>query len=105
MTATAAPTVKNQEFTPVALVESAIGNSITDFNAEKLVENKVNIDNEKEDFINSFICHLIFYTILCVSLFLHILIDLGLGSFLRNNLVRLIGLESKTVFDKRPAFA
>ena len=102
MTATAAPTVKDQELMPFGLVESASVNSFSDFVPSNL--NKTE-DNEKNDFINIFICHLIFYTVFCISLVLHILIDLGLGSFLKNQFLKLIEIAKNTVFVKKPAFA
>ena len=103
MTTTAAPTVKDQELVSFGLVESASVNSITDFTPSKLNESKVTA--EKEDFVNTFICHLIFYAFFCVSLFLYILIDLGFGSFLKNKLTQLIGLGKKAVIDDSPVFA
>tara|TARA_Y100001968_G_C18993308_1_gene542448 strand:+ start:193 stop:501 length:309 start_codon:yes stop_codon:yes gene_type:complete len=100
---TTTPTIKDQELSSFGLVESASVNSITDFVPSKLNSGEVNL--EKDDFVNIFICHLIFYGFLCVSLVLHILIDLGFGSFIKNKLVELIGFGKKTVFEKGPAFA
>ena len=109
MTTTAAPTVKDQELLSFGLVESASVNSFADFIPSKLNENQLNTEQqtekEKDDFNNSFICHLIFYTFLCVSIVLHILIDLGLGSFIKNKFVQLMELGKKTIFEKSPAFA
>ncbi len=102
MTATAAPTVKDQELVSFGLVESASVNSINDFIPSKLNESEVS--SEKSDFINTFICHLIFYAIFCVSLVLHILIDLGLGSFIKNKFVQLIGPGRHTATPKNPIF-
>ncbi len=103
MTATVAPIEKDQDFVSFGLVESASVNSITDFTPSILNESKATAENG--DFVNTFICHIIFYAFFCVSLFLHILIDLGLGSFLKNKFNQLIGLGKKTVFEKTPAFA
>ena len=58
-----------------------------------------------DDFINQFICHLIFYAFFVVSLVLYILLDLGLGSFLKNKFFQLIGLRNQALFEKAPAFA
>ena len=106
---TAAPTVKDQELVSFGLVESASVNSIADFIPSKLNENLEKEENQtekgKEDFINSFICHLIFYTVLCVSIVLHILIDLGLGSFIKNKFDQLMEFGKKNIFEKTPAFA
>ena len=104
MTATAAPTVKEQ-LMPFGLVESASVNSGEDFipsNTNKTYP----IEEKKEiDFVNIFICHLIFYSIFCISLVLHILIDLGFGSVVKNKVLMLIQIAKNTVFDNEPAFA
>ena len=105
MTATAVPTVKDQELISFGLIESASVNSIADFIPSKLNESQGISDIEKDDFSYTFICHLIFYSFLCVSIFLHILIDLGLGSFIKNKFVKLIQLGKKTIFVRKPAFA
>ena len=105
MTATAAPIVKDQKLASAGLVELASVNSITDFISSKSNEIELTDEKENDEFVNTFICHLIFYTIFCISIVLHILIDLGLGSFLKNKFVKLIRLETKTFFGKRPAFA
>ncbi len=103
-TATAAAPVKDQEFVSFGFVESASVNSISDFNPSKSNEREVNVE-KTSDFINTFICHLIFYAIFCVSIVLHILIDLGLGAFVKSKFVQLIGLGKKTIVEKVPAFA
>ena len=107
MTATAAPTVKDQELVPFGLVESASVNSIADFIPSELNKSQVNTEkeNKNEDFNNTFICHLIFYAVFCIALVLHILIDLGLGTFIQNKIVQLKGLGKKTFVQKSPAFA
>ncbi len=105
MTATAAQTVKDQELVEFGLVESANLNSITDFTPSKVNEREPNSEKEKEDFVNTFICHLMFYAVFCISLVLHILIDLGLGAFIKNKSTQLIGSRKVTVLDKNPVFA
>ena len=55
MTTTAAPTVKDQESLSFGLVESASVNSFADFNPLNLNQSEVSTD--KDDFINTFICH------------------------------------------------
>ena len=107
MTATAAPKVKDHELVSFGLVESASVNSFADFIPSDLHQSKMDPEKGKrtEDFVNTFICHLIFYFVFCFSLVLHILIDLGLGSFLKNNLVKLFGLRMKSVSENRPSFA
>ena len=102
-TTAATPTVKDQELVSFGLVESASVNSITDFTPSRLNESKVT--SEKDDFVNTFICHLIFYVVFCVSLFLHIFIDLGLASFTKNKLNQLVEIGKKTFFENPPAFA
>ena len=105
MTATAASTVKEQELVVSGLVESASVNSIADFIPSKFNESEVTLQKEKGDFINTFICHMIFYAVFCVSIVLHILIDLGLGSFVKKIFGQLIGVVKEAIFEKSPAFA
>ena len=105
MTSTAATTVKKEDLVGIGLLESASVNSITDFTPRGFVEKKAVTVKKNDVFINSFICHLIFYVIFCISLFLHILIDLGLGSFIKNQFIRLIGFGKRTTFEKNPVFA
>ena len=105
MTATAAPKVKDQELMPHGLVESASVNSFADFASSDLNETEANKERESNDFINTFICHLIFYAVFCISLVLHILIDLGLGSFVKNQFLQLIEIVKNTSVSKNPAFA
>ena len=105
MTVTTSPAVRDQELVSFGLVESASVNSITDFTQSKSNERQANTSQGKEDFINIFICHLIFYAVFCLSLVLHILLDLGLGQFIKNNLAQLIAFGKKIVFDKSLAFA
>ena len=105
MSATAAPTVKDQDLLPFGLVESASVNSFADFVPSKLNETKANEAKGKNDFINIFICHLIFYSVFCISLVLHILVDLGLGSFVKNKFFQLIHIVKNIVVNKKPAFA
>ena len=105
MTPTVAPTAKNQELKSFGLVESASVNSIADFIPSKLNESKASLEKDKDDFKNTFICHLIFYAFFCVSLVLYIFIDLGLGTFLKNKFVHLMGHRNNTVIEKTPAFA
>ena len=102
MTATAAPIAKDQELMLNGLVESASVNSIADLVSSNLNENEA---NETNDFINIFICHLIFYAVFCISIVLHILIDLGLGSFVKNKFLQLIEIAKTFVVVKNPAFA
>tara|TARA_B100000700_G_scaffold171955_1_gene189926 strand:+ start:86 stop:415 length:330 start_codon:yes stop_codon:yes gene_type:complete len=109
MTTSAAPKVNDQELVSFGLVESASVNSFADFIPSKFDEGQVSTEQdtekEKQDFKNTFICHLIFYAVFCVAIVLHILIDLGLASFIKNKFVQLIELGKKTLFEKKPAFA
>ena len=104
MTATASPTVKDQELMPHGLVESASVNSFADFVSSNLNETEANKENEENNFINTFICHLIFYAFFCISLVLHILIDLGLGSLVKNQFLQLIEIAKNTIVEINPAF-
>ena len=105
MTATAAPTVKDQELMPFGLVESAGVNAFADFVPSKLNETVSKEEKVKNDFINFFICHLIFYAVFFISLVLHILIDLGFGSFVKNQFLQLIKNTKNNVVENNPAFA
>ena len=105
MTATAAPTVKDQEIISSRLVDSANVNSLADFITSKPNKKEDLIKKENQDFINIFICHLIFYAVFCISLVLHIFIDLGLGSFLKKTFLQLFEIVKKNPVEKTPAFA
>ena len=50
MTATAAPTVKDQELVSFGLVESASVNSFADFIPSKLNQSQVTTEHENDDF-------------------------------------------------------
>ena len=105
MTATAPPTVKDQELISSGLVESASVNSFADFIPSKLNKNEVIAEQEKNEFINIFICHLIFYAVFCISIVMHILIDLGLGTFIKKTFSQLVELAKNNFVEKNPAFA
>ena len=105
MTATAAPTVKDKESLSFGLVESASVNSFADFIPSKFNESKVSTDIENDDFSYIFICHLIFYAAFCITLVIHIFIDLGLGSFIRNQFLKFIGVVKKNDDEKNQVFA
>ena len=105
MTATAAPTVKDQELMSNGFVESASVNSFADFVPSNLNETAANKEIEVNEFINTFICHLIFYAVFCISLVLYILIDLGLGSLVKNQFLKLIEIAKNNVVLPSPAFA
>ena len=105
MTATAVPTVKDHELMPHGLVESASVNSFADFVSSNLTETEASKEKEVNDFINIFICHLLFYAVFCISIVLHIVIDLGLGSLAKNKFRRFIEIAKNTFVEKNPAFA
>ena len=105
MTATAAPTVKDQKLMPFDLVESASVDSFADFLPSNLNDTEANEEKEKNDFLDIFICHLIFYSIYCISLVLHIIIDLGLGSLVKSKLLQIIEIATNTFVDDNPALA
>ena len=105
MTATSSTAVKDQELKAYGLVESASVNSFADFIPSKFNESQKTNEKQEDDFRNTFICHLIFYMFFCVSIVLHVLIDLGLGSFIKNKFIQLIRLGKKTVLEESPAFA
>ena len=105
MTSATTPSIKNQESLSFGLVESASVNSFADFVPTKLTEGEAYSDREIYDFLNSFICHLIFYAVFCISLVLHILIDLGLGALIQSKFDQLIMLAKGIELKKKPAFA
>ena len=105
MTATAAPTLKDNELMPHGLIESASVNSFADFVSSNLNKKEENKEQEVNDFINTFICHLLFYAVFCISLVLHILIDLGLGAVVKNQFLELFEIAKNTVVVKNPSFA
>ena len=105
MNTATAPTVKDQELMTFGLVESAGVNAFADFVPSKLKVTESNEEKEKNDFIDIFICHLIFYAVFCISLVLHILIDLGVGSFVKNQFLQLMENSKNNVVEKNPAFA
>ncbi len=105
MTPAASPTLKDQELIPFGLVGTTSQNSIADFVTSNSIETEANEAKKKNDFINIFICHLIFYAVFCISLLLHILIDLGLGTFIKNKSFQLIEMVRNIDVQKNPAFA
>ena len=105
MNTATAPTVKDQELLPFGLVESAGVNAFADFSPSNLNETESNEEKEKNDFINIFICHLIFYSVFCIAIVLHILIDLGLGSIVKKTFIELIEIAKNLFVVKNPAFA
>ena len=90
-----AQTVIDQELAQFGWVESIATNSISDFNSPRLNNLEQTIDVKKSDLIDTFIYHLVFYVIFCYSLFLYVFIDLGFGSFLGDQVTRLIKLKEK----------
>ena len=105
MTATATPTVKDQDLISSGLVESASVNSFADFIPSKPKEHELIAEQEKNEFVNVFICHLIFYAVFCISIVMHILIDLGLGTFIKKTFSELVELAKNNFVEKNPAFA
>ena len=105
MTATATPTVKDQDLISSGLVESASVNSFADFIHSKPNEHELIAEKEKNEFVNVFICHLIFYAVFCISIVMHILIDLGLGTFVKKTFSELVELAKNNFVEKNPAFA
>tara|TARA_B100000965_G_C19506258_1_gene719781 strand:- start:75 stop:392 length:318 start_codon:yes stop_codon:yes gene_type:complete len=105
MTASAAPTVKDEELKPFGLVESASVKSFADFVPPNLSETEANDSEKKNEFINIFICHLIFYAFFFISLVLHIFIDLGLGAFVKNKFAQLSEIAKNIYIENNTAFA
>ena len=89
--------VIDQELAQFGYSEPDATNSINQFKPLKIDQLVVNEEKEKFDLIDIFICHIIFYGILCVSLFLYVAFDLGLGYYLKNKLNDLIRFGIITV--------
>lgn len=98
MTSTANPIVKDKALKSLGLVETANVNSFADFIPSKSIGTEEFAEKEKNEFINTFICHLIFYAVFCLSLVLHIIIDLGLGTFVKNKFIQLISIGKNMFF-------
>ena len=84
-------TVIDQELAQFGWVESIATNSISDFKLTQSNFAEQITNKNKPDFVDSFICHMIFYVIFCYSLFLYIFVDLGFGSVI---------VETNTTFIK-----
>ncbi len=104
MTAIADPSVKDRDLRSIGFVEQTNINSIKNLTQSKLIGST---SSEEKDFVNTFICLLIFYVIFCVSLYLHILFDLGLASFIKKKFIIMIEVMKKTknVTNQTHAFA
>mgnify|MGYP001331559660 CR=1 FL=1 len=83
-------TLIDQELAQFGWVESGAFNSISDFKSPKTNVEEQIIKKNVSDFIDTFLCHLIFYMVFCYSLSYYVVIDLGLGSFIRNKVTTLI---------------
>ena len=105
MPTTAVPNVKPLEIKKLRLTESVDIHSITDFHSDELTESEEIQDKIKEDFVNTFICHIIFYLVFSVSAILYILLDLGLSSLIKNQFFKLIELVKRVLFDKKLVIA
>ena len=104
MIATAVPSVKDQKIIPLGLIDSESVNRLEDL-VPSLNETVSNIYEEKNDFINIFICHLLFYMFFCITLLLHIFIDFGVGTFIKNKFLQLIKILRYSFDNKNTAIA
>ena len=104
MTSTAAESVKDQELISFGFVESASVNSFADSVPSNLNEMETNEKRKKmillifylsSDFLWGFLHFLV----------MHIIIDLGLGSFIKNQFIQLIEIDKKFFVETKPAFA
>ncbi len=87
---TSEQTVIDQELAQFGWVESIATNSISDFKSSKSNVLEQTTDDNNSDLIDIFFCHLIFYVIFCYALFIHIIVDLGLDTLLKNKINILI---------------
>ncbi|WP_269624993.1 hypothetical protein [Prochlorococcus marinus] len=92
---TSALKIIDQELAQFGWVESIATNSISDFKSKNIDVEEQTTNEKESDLIDTFICHLIFYVVFCYSLLLYIFIDLGFGSFLKNNVNSLIKLQKQ----------
>ena len=92
---TSAQAVIDQELAQFGWVESIANNSISNFKSPRINKLEKATEAKRSDFVDTFICHLIFYVIFCYSIFLYVFIDLGFGSLLGNQVTRLIKLKEK----------
>ena len=92
---TSALKIIDQELAQFGWVEPIATNSISDFKSPKIDVEEQKTNEKESDLIDTFICHLIFYVVFCYSLLIYIFIDLGFGSFLRNNLNKLFKFQKK----------
>tara|TARA_Y100001968_G_scaffold291471_1_gene295927 strand:- start:5917 stop:6234 length:318 start_codon:yes stop_codon:yes gene_type:complete len=105
MTVTTSPIVKDSESPSIGILDSAKENFFADFIQSKSNRKEVAFKEDMNDFINTFICHLIFYAVFCVSLVLHILIDLKLAFFMKKLLFHFFFATKNLFFEKKLAFA
>ncbi len=105
MTATIAQKSKDQDLLSFKFVEPESFNSIIELNPSNASDTKLSEEIVNNDFANAFICHLIFYSIFCVSLVLHIFIDFGLGSVIKKIILQIFGRPNNNVLEKSSAFA
>ena len=87
---TSAQPIIDQELEQFGWMESIATNSIINFKSPSLNVVQKKPDERNSDYIDSFICHIIFCVIFCYSLFIYVVIDLGLGSFVKNKVITLI---------------
>ena len=87
---TSAQPIIDQELEQFGWMESIATNSIINFKSPSLNVVQKKPDERNSDYIDSFICHIIFYLIFFYSLFIYVVIDLGLGSFFEKNMTTLI---------------
>ena len=83
---TSAQEIIDQELAQFGWVESNATNSISDFKSPKINLKKQASNKKESDLIDTFMIHLIFYVVFCLSLFLYIFIDLDFASFIKNKL-------------------
>ena len=105
MTTPSVLSLKNQEICSPKFVETTSENSIADFIPSMVGEQDTKFERNKNDFINTFICHLIFYGIFCVAIVLHVIFDLGVGTFMKKIFTQLIQIVRNNGFENNPSFA
>ena len=92
---TSAQQIIDQELAQFGWVGTIATNSISDFKLPKIDVEEQTTNEKESDLIDTFICHLIFYVVLCFSIFLYVFIDLGFGTFLKTKVNTLFKLQKK----------
>ena len=76
----------DHELAQFVWMESIATNPISDLKSPKIDVDEQKTNEKNPDLTDSFICHIIFYVIICYSIFIYVLIDLDFGTFLKTTI-------------------